>query len=69
MKTVIRPYMCQHFKWTSWNHYGQKMPELACKLKGGEMGSCQEICEQFKLKEEYLESQTSVRGENAYTGE
>lgn len=48
-----RPYMCKHFRWTSWRHYGVKMPELACLLKGGTMGSCQGICKQFDLKEEY----------------
>lgn len=47
----LRPYMCKHFKWASWNHYGVKMPELACNLKGGEMGSCKGICENFKKKE------------------
>ena len=39
-KLKLRPYECIHFKWTSWNHYGVKMPEFACKLKGGTMGSC-----------------------------
>lgn len=46
----LRPYMCIHFKWTSWNHYGVKMPEFACKLKGGEMGSCGGICSKFERK-------------------
>lgn len=51
MDEKLRPYMCKHFKWTSWNHYGQKMPEFACKLKGGAMGSCGGICKQFEPKE------------------
>ena len=28
-------YTCQHHVWQSWNHYGVKMPESGCKLKGG----------------------------------
>ena len=49
----IRPYMCEHFKWTSWKHYGVKMPEYACKIKGGDMCSCKGICEDFRMKDEY----------------
>lgn len=52
MDDKLRPYMCKHFKWTSWNHYGQKMPEMACKLKGGFMGSCGGICKQFERRED-----------------
>ena len=51
-RTAPRPYKCKHFKWASWRHYGIKMPEMACKLKGGEMGSCQGICERYAPKEE-----------------
>ena len=34
-ETELKPYKCKHFKWTSWTHYGSKMYEYACKLKGG----------------------------------
>lgn len=47
-----KAYNCKHFKWTSWNHYGVKMPEYACKLKGGTMGSCQGKCEKYERKKD-----------------
>lgn len=25
-------YICQHFKWEKWTHYGCVMPEGGCKL-------------------------------------
>ena len=28
-------YNCKHHYWQSWTHYGIKMPESGCKLKGG----------------------------------
>ena len=28
-------YTCIHHVWQSWNHYGVKIPESGCKLKGG----------------------------------
>ena len=46
----IRPYKCKHFKWTSWNHYGCKMWEFGCLLKGGSIGSCNGVCENFERK-------------------
>lgn len=52
-KKVMRPYMCKHFKWTSWKHYDVKMPELACAFKNYEMGSCKGVCNKFQPKEEY----------------
>ncbi len=52
MADKLRPYMCKHFKWTSWNHYGVKMPEMACKLKDGFMGSCGGVCNKFERREE-----------------
>lgn len=45
-------YMCKHFKWTSWRHYEQRMPEYACKLKGGLLGSCKGVCKKFERKED-----------------
>lgn len=51
-KKKYRPYECKHFKWTSWNHYGVKMPEGACLLRGGDLGSCKCFCDKFEPKEE-----------------
>ena len=51
MAEQLRPYMCKYFKWTSWRHYGNKMPEYACELKGGVMGSCGGICKKFERKD------------------
>lgn len=50
-KKKYRPYECKYFKWTSWNHYGVKMPEGACLLRGGKLGSCKCFCEKFEPKE------------------
>ena len=47
-----RPYECKHFKWTSWKHYGVKMPEIACELRGGTLGSGKCFCDKFEPKEE-----------------
>ena len=44
-------YNCQHFKWASWKHYDCKMWEYACKLKGGFMGTCSGICQNYTPKE------------------
>lgn len=33
------------------NHYGVKMPEGACLLRGGKLGSCKCFCEKFEPKE------------------
>ena len=44
-------YNCQHFKWASWKHYGCKMWEYACKLKGGFVGTCSGICQNYTPKE------------------
>ena len=49
-KSRIRSYKCKHFKWTSWNHYGCKMWEFGCLLKGGLLGSCNGVCEKFERK-------------------
>lgn len=46
----MKPYMCKHFKWASWTHYGSKMYEYACKLKGGKIGTCKGCCEKFERK-------------------
>lgn len=48
----LKPYECAHFKWTSWRHYGMEMPEYACKLKGGVMGSCEGVCKDFERRSE-----------------
>lgn len=60
----LRPYMCKHFIWKYWNHYGQKMPELGCKLKGGYMGSCQGICTDFDRKEKFARIGEEYGGNN-----
>lgn len=46
----LRPYMCKHFKWASWTHYGMKMPEFSCEFQNYELGSCQGICEKFEKR-------------------
>ena len=48
MANELKPYMCKHFKWTSWTHYGSKMYEFACKLKGGGIGTCRGCCDKFE---------------------
>ena len=50
MPNELKPYMCRHFKWTSWTHYGSKMYEFACKLKGGGIGTCKGCCEKFERR-------------------
>ena len=50
MPNELKPYMCKHFKWTSWTHYGSKMYEFACKLKGGGIGTCKGCCEKFERR-------------------
>ena len=57
-ESKIKPYMCKHFKWASWTHYGSKMYEYACKLKGGGIGTCKGICEKFERKVEKCEKQS-----------
>ncbi len=52
MKDQRKVYDCKHFQWTSWRHYGCEMPEYACKLKGGTMGSCNGICSMYEPKGE-----------------
>ena len=56
-----RPYMCKHFKWTSWRHYGVEMPEGACEFCGYEMGSCKATCKDFDKKEEYQNGRLEER--------
>lgn len=46
----LKPYMCKHFKWANWKHYGSTMYEYACKLKGGLIGTCKGCCENFERK-------------------
>lgn len=55
MPNELKPYMCKHFKWTSWTHYGSKMYEYACKLKGGGIGTCKGCCEKFERSPKYGE--------------
>lgn len=51
-------YNCKHHYWQSWNHYGVKMPESGCKLKGG-LFDCgyynAEWCPNFEPKEQEAE--------------
>ena len=53
MERKYRIYECIHFCWTSWQHYGMKMPEGGCKLPYADAGKAdtQEIVE---LAKKYL---------------
>ena len=48
MTNKLKPSACKHFKWASWTHYGSKIWEFACKLKGGGIGTCKGVCEKFE---------------------
>ena len=58
---MIPTYNCKHHYWQSWTHYGIKMPESGCKLKGG-LFDCgyhnAELCPNFEPKEQEAEEWT-----------